>query len=63
MNLKKNSTQISQVGGFGTSVTNPSKLVYLNGTTDYIDVISTGSAAQTRVQTDGKSFFQAIKIK
>lgn len=57
--LRKNGAIIASVGGFGAVKQNVSKVVYMNGTTDYLDGANQGGAAVTRQQNAVNSFIQA----
>lgn len=57
--ILKNGVGVSQAGGLSVLNITTTKEVYLNGTTDYIEVINYGSVAVLRDQAPHTSFFQA----
>lgn len=57
--MRKNGVNIASVGAYGAITSQVDRLVYMNGTTDYIDVVNSGAAAQARAQFAVTSFFQA----
>ena len=59
MAIKKNDGVIAAAGSFGTVAQQIRKIVYLNGSTDYINIINVGGAALQRAQFDSRSWFQA----
>lgn len=60
--IRKNGTDIASVGVVGGIYLSTDKTVYLNGTTDYIDVINVGQYALARQQTYPASYFQARRL-
>ena len=62
MSILKNGGTISQAMGFDLIKSSTLKEVYLNGTTDYIEVITYGSGGTNRNQDSAYSFFQARLI-
>lgn len=59
ISILKNGPAISNIGGFGLLTSSTTKEVYLNGTTDYVEVMNYGSVATSRDQAPHTSFFQA----
>ena len=59
MAIKKNGAVVTAAGSFGAVAQQVTKIVYLNGSTDYINIINVGGAALSRSQYDGRSWFQA----
>ena len=59
MAIKKNGGVVAAAGSFNAVAQTVTKIVYLNGSTDYIDVINTGGASLSRPQFDSRSWFQA----
>jgi hypothetical protein len=57
--IKKNADIVAAAGSFGTVAQQIRKIVYLNGSTDYINIINVGGAALQRAQFDSRSWFQA----
>jgi len=59
MVIKKNTTIVASAGSFNSVAQQITKIVYLNGSTDYIQIYNFGGAALERSQYDGRSWFQA----
>lgn len=60
--LRKNGTQISFSGGIGMVGGVVSRLVYLDGNTDYVDVVINSDATSgTTVQNSDNSYFTATR--
>ena len=59
MAIRKNGSIVASAGSFNAVAQDISKTVYLNGSTDYIDIVNTGGAALQRAQFDSRSWFQA----
>ena len=57
--MLKNGTPISNTSGIGLINATTTREVYLNGSTDYIEVVTFGSSANTRSQDQGEAYFQA----
>lgn len=57
--LRKNGSNILLSGSFGAITEQVVRVVYMNGTTDYVDVANLGSPASTRRQSVHTSVFQA----
>jgi len=57
--INRNGFVVAAGGGFGLVSTTLSKIVYLNGTTDNVQIINYGNTANSRAQTPDRSFFQA----
>jgi len=59
MAIKKNGSIVAAAGSFNAVAQEVSKTVYLNGSTDYINIINVGGAALQRDQYQTRSWFQA----
>jgi hypothetical protein len=59
MVIKKNNTLVSVAGSFGAVVQVVTKIVYLNGSTDFINIFNAGGATNSRDQFAQRSWFQA----
>ena len=59
MAIKKNGSIVASAGSFNAVAQDISKIIYLNGSTDYIDIVNTGGAALQRNQYQQRSWFQA----
>jgi hypothetical protein len=59
MAIKKNNGIVVTTGAFGAVAQQVTKIVYLNGSTDFINVVNVGGAANSRPQYEGRSWFQA----
>jgi hypothetical protein len=59
MAIKKNGSIVAAAGSFNAVAQDISKTVYLNGSTDYINIINVGGAALQRDQYQSRSWFQA----
>jgi hypothetical protein len=59
LSITKNGVVQTGVGGFGTVAAQTSRIIYLNGTTDYVAAINSGGAAALRNQYRERSFFEA----
>jgi hypothetical protein len=59
MAIKKNNGIVVTAGAFGVVAQQVTKIVYLNGSTDFINVVNVGGAANSRSQYEGRSWFQA----
>jgi hypothetical protein len=59
MAIKKNNGIVVTAGSFGAVAQQVTKIVYLNGSTDFINVVNVGGAANSRSQYEGRSWFQA----
>jgi hypothetical protein len=57
--IQKNGSSVAQLGGFNLISAMVNKIVYLNGSTDYITVVNQGGAAYARNQNASISWFQA----
>lgn len=57
--IKKNGGVVAAVGSFGAVSQLVTKILYLNGSTDYINIINVGNVSNQRSQFDGRSWFQA----
>jgi hypothetical protein len=59
MAIKKNNGIVVTAGSFGTVAQQITKIVYLNGSTDFINIVNVGGAANSRSQYAERSWFQA----
>jgi hypothetical protein len=59
MAIKKNTDIVAAAGSFDAVAQQITKIVYLNGSTDYISIINVGGASLSRAQYDSRSWFQA----
>lgn len=57
--IKKNNNIVASAGSFNAVAQDISKIVYLNGSTDYINIYNVGGAALQRDQYQSRSWFQA----
>jgi hypothetical protein len=57
--IEKNNTLVAVAGSFGSVAQTVTKIVYLNGSTDFINIINVGGAANSRDQFAERSWFQA----
>ena len=57
--IKKNTDIVAAAGSFDAVAQQVTKIVYLNGSTDYISIINVGGASLSRAQYDSRSWFQA----
>ena len=57
--IKKNNGIIAAAGSFNAVAQQIRKIAYLNGSTDYINIVNVGGAALSRGQFDSRSWFQA----
>jgi hypothetical protein len=57
--IKKNTDIVAAAGSFNSVAQQVTKIIYLNGSTDYINIINVGAAALSRAQYDSRSWFQA----
>ncbi len=57
--IKKNNSIVAVSGSFDAVVQQITKIIYLNGSTDYINIVNVGGAALARAQYDSRSWFQA----
>ena len=57
--IRKNGTEIKYAGILGTVSVDNTTIVFLNGTTDYIDVVNNGANSSARTQSATTSIFQA----
>ena len=57
--IQKNGSTVAQLGAFNLISAMVNKIVYLNGSTDYITVLNQGGAAYARSQNASISWFQA----
>ena len=62
MAIKKNNGIIAAAGSFNAVAQQITKIVYLNGSTDFIDVINVGGASSSRSQFESRSWFQAMWV-
>jgi hypothetical protein len=59
MVIKKNNGIVATAGSFGAVAQQITKIVYLNGSTDFINIFNVGGAANSRDQYAERSWFQA----
>ena len=59
MAIKKNGSIVAAAGSFNAVAQQITKIVYLNGSTDYINIINVGQVSTSRAQYDSRSWFQA----
>jgi hypothetical protein len=59
MIIKKNNGIVATAGSFGAVAQQITKIVYLNGSTDFINIFNVGGAANSRDQYAERSWFQA----
>jgi hypothetical protein len=57
--IQKNGTSVAGAGAISSVVQQVTKIIYLNGSTDYINVYNSGVNANARTQTSSNAFFQA----
>ena len=57
--IQKNGTSVATMGSIGMINGLITKVVYLNGSTDSVQIINIGSAVNSRSQDQSKSWFQA----
>ena len=57
--IQKNGGTVCQSGAFNSINAIVNKIIYLNGSTDYITVVNQGGASNTRTQNTSISWFQA----
>jgi len=57
--IKKNNEIVATAGSFNAVTQQITKTVYLNGATDYINIVNVGGGELQRAQFDSKSWFQA----
>jgi Na+/glutamate symporter len=61
--LRKNNTVIAIQGGYGTVTSAVSQLVYLNGSTDYVDVSISNATTGNVVQAIGQTYFTGYWVR
>ena len=59
MCINKNGTGVAFIGSISAVVIQVTKLIYLNGSTDYIIIYNLGGNSNDRGQDAEKSWFQA----
>ena len=59
MAIKKNGSIVAAAGSFNAVAQQIKKIIYLNGSSDYINIINVGGAALQRAQFQSRSWFQA----
>lgn len=59
MTIKKNGSIVAAAGSFNAVAQQIRKIVYLNGSTDYINIYNVGGSTQLRAQFESRSWFQA----
>ena len=60
--IRKNGSTVAAQGSLSSISVNISKIVYLNGSTNYIDISNSGANSNARTQTQAISFFQAFLV-
>ena len=61
--LRKNSARVSQNGGLGATTGSTSRLVYMNGTTDYVEVYISSVIAGSATQEVAVCFFNGYWVR
>jgi hypothetical protein len=61
--LRKNNTIIAIQGGYGIVTSAVSQLVYLNGSTDYVDVSIVNSTTGNVVQSTTQTYFTGSWVR
>jgi hypothetical protein len=59
MGIQKNGSTIGIAGSISSIIQQVRKILYLNGSTDYVNIINNGSNANARTQEVTRSWFQA----
>ena len=59
MAIKKNNVIVAAAGSFNSVAQTITKIVYLNGSTDFINIVNVGGASNSRSQFAARSWFQA----
>jgi hypothetical protein len=59
MAIKKNNSIVAAAGSFDAVAQQITKIIYLNGSTDFINIYNVGGAALERAQFESRSWFQA----
>ena len=59
MGIQKNGSTIVIAGSISSIIQQVRKILYLNGSTDYVNIINNGSNANARTQEVTRSWFQA----
>ena len=59
LNLQKNGGTVATVGAIGVINATVSRVVYLNGFSDYVSVVNAGFTANARSQASDRTFFEA----
>jgi hypothetical protein len=59
MAIEKNNSIVAAAGSFNAVAQQITKIVYLNGTTDFINIVNVGGASLSRAQYESRSWFQA----
>ncbi len=57
--IEKNNSIVAAAGSFNAVAQQITKIVYLNGSTDFINIVNVGGAALQRSQFESRSWFQA----
>ena len=60
--LRKNAGRVSQSGSFGGSISSTSRMVFMNGTTDYVEVYVACPTAGTAAQDGVTTFFNGYWV-
>jgi hypothetical protein len=61
--LRKTGTDIGVSGGYGAITGTISQLVYLNGTTDYVDVAISSANTGTVPQSTSQTYFNGFWVR
>ncbi len=59
MAIKKNNSTVALAGSISAVTQQITKIIYLNGSTDYINIVNLGGNSESRSQSQSKSWFQA----
>ena len=62
MAIKKNGSIVAAAGSFNAVAQQITKIVYLNGSTDYINIVNVGLGSNSRAQYASRSWFQSIWV-
>ena len=60
MGIQKNGSTVVIAGSISSIIQQIRKILYLNGSTDYVNIINNGFNANARTQDESRSWFQAI---
>ena len=59
LRIQKNGNDVAYSGAIYSVSGQVSKIVYLNGSSDYITIVNSGNGSNSRSQDPAKSWFQA----